>query len=201
MTPAQQELYRLGFARSLMDKAANPQVGGAVANQFNTPAVREIVEALYPAADRQLHNQGQRLLRDLRRETITTSTKNDVMSGARSAELGSDMGRMMEGAQAAADVATGRWGKLLENLSTRLTTQLGRRGATEVLNVLTETDPAQLLPTLNRLARAATTTRERQAYVTTIREMRGRGFERWATPAAILSAGQLGAISGPGRRP
>src|SRR6185503_20416536 len=132
-------------------------------NQFNSPAVREIVQTLYPAADRQLHQQGQRLLRDLAREAMTTMTKNDVMAGARTAELSSDMGRMMEGAQTAADVATGRWSRVLGNLSTRLSTQLGRRGAREVLNILTETDPAQLLPTLNRLARAATTTRERQA--------------------------------------
>jgi hypothetical protein len=177
-TPAQQELFRLGFARSLMDKAANPQIGGAVANQFNTTAVREIVERLYPRADRQLHVQGQRLLRDLRREATTTRTKNDVMSGARTAELGSDMGRMMEGTQTAADVATGRWGKLLENLSTRLSTQLGRRGAREVLDLLTETDPARLLPTLNRLSQAAATSAERQAYVAALREIRSIGVRR-----------------------
>ena len=190
MTPAQQGLFRLGFARKLMDDAANPQVGGAVANKFNTPAVREIVERLYPRADRQLHQQGQRLLRDLRREATTTRTKNDVMSGARTAELGSDMGRMMEGAQAAADVATGRWGKLLENLSTRLSTQLGRRGAREVLDLLTQTDPAQLLPTLNRLAQAATTSQQRQAYVTAVREIRAG--------AARGIAGQVGMAVGRG---
>jgi len=177
-TPAQQELFRLGFAQSLREKAANPQIGGAVANQFNTDAVRQIVERLYPRSDRRLHAQGQRLLRDLRREATTTKTKNDVMVGARTAELGSDMGRMMEGAQTAADVATGRWGRLLENLSTRLSSQIGRRGAREVLDMLTETDPARLLPMLNRLARAAQTTRERQAYVMAIREIRSIGVRR-----------------------
>lgn len=170
MTPAQQELFRLGFARKLMDDAANPQIGGAIANKFNTTAVREIVERLYPRGDRQLYRQGQQLLRDLRREATTTRTKNDVMVGARTAELGSDMGRMMEGAQTAADVATGRWGKLLENLSTRLSTQIGRRGAQEVLRILTETDPAELLPTLNRLARSAQTAAQRRAYAQAIRE-------------------------------
>jgi hypothetical protein len=192
MTPAQQGLYRLGFARSLMDKAANPQIGGAVANQFNSPAVREIVETLYPATDRQLHQQGQRLLRDLQREAITTRTKNDVMSGARTAELGSDMGRVMEGAKTAADVATGRWGKLLDNLSTRLSTQLGRRGSREVLDLLTQTDPAQLLPTLNRLARAAQTTQERQAYVTAIRDAMS-GAIRNLAPVTGIAAGDYAA--------
>ncbi len=184
-TPAQQELFRLGFARKLMDEAANPQIGGAVANKFNSPAVREIVETLYPKSDAALYKQGQKLLRDLNRETITTSTKNDVMVGARTAELGSDMGRMMEGAQAAADLTTGRWGKLLENLSTRLTTQLGRRGAKEVLNILTETDPAQLLPTLNRLARAAATTKERQAYVSAMRDVISGQIARTAPTVGI----------------
>jgi len=187
-TAAQKELFRLGFARKLMDQAANKQIGGAVANQFNSPAVREIVEKLYPKSDPALYKQGQKLLRDLARETITTSTKNDVMAGARTAELGSDMGRMMEGAQAAADLTTGRWGKLLENLSTRLTTQLGRRGAKEVLNILTETDPAQLLPTLNRLARAAATTKERQAYVSAMRDAISGQIFRTA-PTVGIAAG------------
>lgn len=178
MTVAQQELFRLGFARKLMDDAANPQIGGAVANKFNTPAVREIVERLYPRSNPAVYRQGQQLLRDLRREAITTRTKNDVTQGARTAELGSDMGRMMEGAQAAADVATGRWTRLLENLSTRLSTQIGRRGAREVLDLLTQTDPARLLPLLNRLARSATTTQQRQAYVTALREIRSIGTRR-----------------------
>lgn len=172
MTPAQQELYRLGFARNLMDKAANPQIGGAVANQFNTPAVREIVERLYPRADGQLFAQGQRLLRGLRREAGTTGTKNYITAGSQTAEKSSDMGRLMEGAQAAADLATGRWSKLLGNLSTRLTTQLGRRGAAETINLMTMTEPAELLPVLNRLAAAARTTQERQAYVAAIRGVR-----------------------------
>jgi hypothetical protein len=178
MTEAQQELFRLGFARKLMDDAANKQTGAAVANQFNTQAVRDIVERLYPRSNRALHQQGQRLIRDLRREATTTRTKNDVMAGARTAELGSDMGRMMEGAQAAADVATGQFGRLLSNLSTRLSSQIGRRGAREVLDVLTETDPARLLPMLNRLSRAAQSTRERQAYVMAIREVRSIGVRR-----------------------
>jgi hypothetical protein len=172
MTPAQQQLFRVGFARKLMDDAANPQIGAAVANRFNTPAVRELVEALYPASDRALHAQGQRLLRDLRREAITTRTKNDVMAGARTFELGSDAGRLTEGAKAAANVLTGRVNKLLEDLSTRLATQIGQRGAQHALDLLTQTDPAQLLQTLNRLAQASRTTQQRQAYVTAIRALR-----------------------------
>lgn len=172
-TPAQQDLFRLGFARRLMDMAADPQIGGAVANKFNTTAVREIVERLYPQSNRQLWDQGQRLLRDLRREAITTRTKNDVLVGARSAELDSDMARAMEVPKAAAHVATGRWGKLFEDLSTRLSTQLGSRGAREVMDILTQTDPARLLPLLNRLDQAAQNTAQRQQLVQQIRALRG----------------------------
>lgn len=186
-TPAQQELFRLGFARKLMDDIANRQTGAAITNQFSTQAVREIVERIYPRSNAALYAQGQRLLRDLRREATTTRTKNDVMAGARSAELGSDMGRMMEGAKTAADVATGRWGTMLENLSTRLSTQIGRRGAREVLDLLTQTDPAQLLPLLNRLARAAQTTAERQAYAATLAEARRIGVRRLSAMAGQTS--------------
>lgn len=171
-TPAQQELFRLGYARKLMDMAANPQIGGSVAHQFNSPAVREIVERLYPRSNPTLWRQGQEMLRGLRREGITTRTKNDMLSGARTAELSSDMNRMTEGARAAADALSGRYGQLLNNLSTRLTTQIGRRGAREVADILTQTDPAQLGATLDRLARSARTTQQRQAYVTAIRELR-----------------------------
>lgn len=171
MTPAQQELFRLGFARNIQDMAANPQIGGAVANRFNTPAVREIVTRLF-RGDANLVRDGQRLLRDLRREAITTKTKNDLTAGARTAELESDMGNLMQTAQAGADIATGNFGRILQNLSTRLSTQLGRRGAAETLRILTETDPARLLPLLNRLERAARTSGERRAYVTFRRELR-----------------------------
>lgn len=175
MTPAQQELFRLGFARKLKDDAANKQIGGAVANQFNSPAVREIVATLYPKTDKALHAKGQKLIRDLHRETITTNTKNELLKGARTAELGSDMSRMQEGVKTAADALTGRPWKMIENLTTRLTTQLGRKGAKEVLELLTTTEPAELLNVLNRLARAANTTQQRQTYVAAIRQLRNSG--------------------------
>jgi hypothetical protein len=195
-TPAQQELFRLGFARNLMDMAANPQVGGAVANKFNSQAVREIVEELYPKSDAKLWKQGQQLLTDLRREAITTRTKNDVLAGSRTAELNSDMGRAMEGAKAAADVMTGRWGNLLQNLSTRLTTQLGQRGAASVMDILTQTDPAKLLPLLNRLEQAAKGSAQRQQLVHQIRALRGKSSPAIASQLGIQGPGAYNAAAG-----
>lgn len=171
MTPAQKELFRLGFSKNLLDMAANTQIGGAVANKFNTNATREIIQKLY-FGDKTLVRQGQDLLRNLRRESITTKTKNDRLAGSRTAELESDMSRMTEGAKAAADIATGRFGAILSNLATRLTTQLGRKGAAEVSRLTSITDPGELLPLLKRLADAAKSTKERRVYVTAIREIR-----------------------------
>lgn len=194
MTPAQQELFRLGFARKLMDDAANVQIGGAVANKFNTTAVREIVETLYPRSNPQLWEQGQRLLRDLQREALTTRTAREVLSGSRTAELASDMGHLMEGAQAAADVATGRWGNLLQNLSTRLSTQMGQRGAAQMLRMLTETDPAALLPILNRLEQAAQASAQRNALVAQARNLRADVLPALGGQTGILTGRELGAV-------
>ena len=171
MTPAQQNLFRLGFARKIQDDAANPQFGNAVANRFNNQATQDIVRRLW-SGGRDLEAQGERLIRDLRREAITTKTKNDVLAGARSAEYESDMGRLMEGAKAAADVATFNIGGIMRNLSTRLTTQLGQRGAAQTMRILTETDPAQLLPLLNRLEQAAQGTAQRRQLVHDVRALR-----------------------------
>ena len=185
MTPAQQELFRLGFAERLKDMAANRQIGGAVANQFDTTAVREIVERLYPKSDARLWKQGQELIEGLRTEALTTRNKNYQLVGARSAELGSDMERLMQGADAAADVITGRWGNLLHNLSARLKTQLGQRGATEAMRILTETDPAELLPLLNRLEEAAASSAARRQGVLDARQLRSDNLGRLNAPAAV----------------
>lgn len=179
----QQELFRLGFLRSLQDKAGNVREGNAVANQFNSPAVRETIERIFPKAQKDVYKRGQDLIKFLKQEATTTATKNEVLAGSRTAELGSDMGKAMQGAQAAADLATGQVWKVVSNLGTRLSSQIGERGAKEVLEVLTQTDPAKLLPTLNRLAAAAKTTKDRQAYVTAIRELRALNSPRVAAVA------------------
>jgi hypothetical protein len=104
------------------------------------------------------------------------------------------MERAMQIPKTAADLATGRFGKILENLSTRLATQLGSEGAGQVLRILTETDPARLLPIMNRLSRAAQTTQQRQAYVTAIRQLRSAGVARLSAPIGI-SLGRMQAVS------
>jgi len=175
MTPAQQELFRIGFAQRLMDEVSNPQYGHQTVAKFNSPAFRDIVTRLF-SGSREVRQRGERLLRDLQREALTTRTKNEVLSGSRTAELQSDMAGQMETARTAADFATGRVGRILENLANRLASQIGKRAAQEVLDVLTQTDPAEVVPILNRLARAARTQREARAYRDTIRNFNLLGF-------------------------
>lgn len=186
LTDEQQELFRIGFLKRLQDMAANTREGRAVADQFNSPAVQQTIERIFPKSKPEIYKRGQALLKNLKQESTTTRTTRDVLSGSRTAELSSDMDKMLQGAQTAADVATGRFWKVLENLATRLTTQIGERGSKEVLKVLTETDPAKLLQNLNRLAKAAKTTQERRAYVSAIRELRAaKGFRGIAAGTGV----------------
>lgn len=179
MTPTQQEIMRVAFERRMMDDALNVKRGNAAADQFGTEAFDEIVATLYPAprsargpqrtAETQVHHRGQDLIERLRTEAVTTETARDALSGSRTAALQDDMAQMMEGPRAAADALTGRFGKLLENLSNRLTRQIGKRAAQERIRILTDTDPATRLSTLRRLHQEAQTAGERAVLEMAIR--------------------------------
>jgi hypothetical protein len=176
MTPTQQELQRLAFERQMMDDALNVRQGRAAADQFGTESFGQIIDTLYPqSAGREIYRRGQDMLRNLRREAISTETTRDVLAGSRTAPMQDDIAELMEGPRAAADLATGRFGKVIENLSNRLTRMIGQRAAQERMRILTETDPAQMLPMLVRLAREAQNSSQRNAYNAAIREWRRVG--------------------------
>lgn len=179
LTPEQKEVYRLGFLQRLSGAADNARDGAAVANQFQSEAVRKIVRKLFGrdskltnAQNKAIRQRGEQLIKDLRQESTTTRTKNEFLAGSRTAELSHDLDRLTQGAQTAADIATGRWASILANLASRLRYQIGEEQATAIVRALTETDPTRLLPLLNRLAASAKTAGERQAYVTAMREAR-----------------------------
>lgn len=191
MTPTQQEVMRVSFEDQLAAEALGVRRGHAAADQFNSAAFDQIVERLYPrTAGREIYERGQRLLRNLRREAISTETNRDALSGSRTAPLQDDMAALLEGPRAAADLATGRWSKLLENLSNRLTRQIGQTAARERSRILTETDPAQRLQILRRLAREAQSSGERQAYVTTLRDFARVGRRPGTDLGAVISQTQ-----------
>ena len=185
MTPTQQELFRVAFEQRLADDALNTRQMGGAANQFSHRGFREIVEAFYPAprsnmrgearaAQQAVYERGQALLRNLNREAISTGTTNFMTGRANSptAPWQNDIQTRMQNAQAAADLATGRVGRLIENLSNRLAKQIGQRAASAELRILAEMDRPTLLRLLNRLDEAAQGTADRQQLVQRLRELR-----------------------------
>lgn len=181
LNPDQKELYRLSFLKKLDNMVANPRDGAGLANQFQSESVRKVVRRLFSPdktldakTNKAIRERGEELIKRIREENTTTKTLNDVTNrgNTQTAPWAQDMNKFMAGAKAGADVLTGRWGAVLENLSSRLTYQIGERQAKAIMQNLTETDPAKVLPMLNRLARQAETTKERMEYVTAIRHMR-----------------------------
>lgn len=158
MTQPQQELFRMGFARRLMDIASDPNGGSALARQFRGTGTQDMVRQIFEPDD------AEALIRYMRREGITTGTFHDIASGSRTAPLSMDMAKLLASARAGADVATGRWGKLAENVSNRITYGIGQRQGAAILNAATETDPATVLNMLNRMSQHARTSAQRQAY-------------------------------------
>lgn len=190
LNPQQKELYRLSFLKKVDNMVANPRDGAGLANQFQSESVRKVIRRLF-APDKNLdaktnkaiRARGEELIKRIREEATTTKTLNDVTGRGNSptAPWQQDMGKMTAGIKAGADVITGRWGAVLENLSSRLTYQIGEKQAKAIMQNLTETDPSRVLPMLNRLARQAKTTKERMEYVTAIRKMRR------PSPSAMLA--------------
>jgi len=166
MTPEQQHLFRLGFARKLMDLATGSNEGANAVAKFQNEGWRQTIRRIFP------QDQADALIRGMRRENITTGTRNDILRGSQTAEKMSDMSKLMAGAKAAADFATASPIRWIENLGNRLAYQIGERQSQEIIRILAETDPPQLLRTLNALAGRARTAAERYAYVTAAKELR-----------------------------
>lgn len=197
LTPTRQEVMRVAFENRMASDALGTTRGHAAADRFQNDAFDQIIDTMYPrprsgsrgearAAEQAVFDRGQALRRNLRREAITTETTRDALRGSRTAALQDDMAALMEGPRTAADMMTGRWSKVLENLSNRLTRQIGQRAAQERIRILTTTDPAEMLPMLNRLAREAATAGEREVY---------RGFLRDFARVGRRQAAEIGAIS------
>ena len=196
LNPDQKDLYRLSFLQKLDNMVANPRDGAGLANQFQSESVRKVIRRLFspdkrlsPKENKAIRSRGEELIKRLREEATTTKTLNEVTGRGNSptAPWQQDMGKFMAGAKAGADVLTGRWGAVLDNLTNRLTYQIGERQAKAIMQTLTETEPSKVLPMLNRLARQAKTTKERMEYVTAIRQFRKAG------PGSSLGTGIVAA--------
>ena len=82
------------------------------------------------------------------------------------------------------------FGGMMKNLSTRLTTQLGQRGAAETMKILTETDPAKLDRLYSALARVEEMDRRltNRSLPPTLRANDKRGSGRRHTPQPVVSS-------------
>ena len=157
LSPANKELFRLGFERKLTDLAANPKEGTGVAAQFTSPAFREIVTELYGEK-----NAG-RLINFFNREAITTNVKNAIFGNSNTAQTAFDIDEAMSAAKAAAALGRGNVTGFLERAGESLAQQIGAKRATYVVRRLTETNPADMLATLDRLIEMAPSVAERNA--------------------------------------
>jgi hypothetical protein len=181
MTSEQQELFRLGFERKVTDMVMNPKDATAAASQFSTPAFREIVNEVYPPT------RAQDLIRLLNRENITTRTKNTIFGNSNTAQTQQDIDVAMQNARAAANALSGRWGAVMNDWSTWLARQIGEQKATQTIRTLTNTNPAEMLQTLDRLIAQAGTDTERQALRTIAGEARQLMFTYGATAANLAN--------------
>lgn len=171
LTPTQQEIQRVSFEEKMASEALNVKRGNAAADQFQSDAFDHIVEAMYPKpAGKAVWQRGQNMLKRLRTAAVTTETARDLLSGSRTAPLQNDIAALMEGPKAAANLATGRFHKIMEDLANNLARKIGGKAAEERIKIATETDPAKLLMHLKRLATEAKTSAERQAYAIAIKE-------------------------------
>ncbi len=176
MTPAQQAIFRDSFGTALRDKALSTPKGNQVANQYSSDGFRQIIERLFPKSDKALYKDGQDLLKELNVERVTTKTKNDMLSGSRTAELSSDMDAINTPAEAAAHAFTGNWWGIMRTLGKRLSQQIGTEGAKRSLKILSETSPEEMPGILTRLAQEADSSAKRQAYVMALKAYKKAGF-------------------------
>jgi hypothetical protein len=196
LTPVQQGVVRTAFEDNLANIALNTTDGNAAAKRFQSEGFRQLVEAFYPKSQPEVYRRGQALIKRLKRESITTNTGQFVTNSRNSptALIASDVDSAMQNAAAAADLATGRFGKLLERVSDKLAKQYGAEAAGHQLRIVTETDPAKLLPLLRRLEASFATASQRQGKVHDARALRSVN-----RPAVALGVGT--AASGQYNRP
>lgn len=145
MTKEQKELFRLGFVRNLQDRVANKREGADVAKELNTDGMKRLINTMFPK------KQAARLIQDIEREAVTTETLRGVFQGSRTAPLLDDMNALKQDASLAANLMTGNLAGTWRDLADRVMRGLNEKQSEEIIKLLTNTDPAQLLPMLDKL--------------------------------------------------
>jgi hypothetical protein len=191
MDPQQQELFQRGFSTKLRSMINAKSEGQDVASQFNNENTRNFIREVVPG-------QADALIRNLSREAITTRTKNAIYGNSTTAQQTYDVNQAMEAARTAGHVGRGAIGRVLDDWGTWVARKIGEDRATHVVRQLTETDPAEMLRTLDRLIATAPSHIERNALSVLRGQVRPYGPGRaWLAGEAAQSTDRAGESSKP----
>lgn len=148
LSEEQKELARLGLARQLMDRIANKREGHDVTQELSTEGTKRIIARVFPG------KRGQRLIRDIEREGITSDTLREVFGGSRTAPLMEDMKQLGQDAALVGNLMSGNVGGSLREAASRIMRGLNEQQSKEITQLLTNTRQEDLLPILDALQKA-----------------------------------------------
>lgn len=157
MTPEQRQMIRLGFLQRMADDVENKRLGNETVGQFRTRAAQRLIRRIVGGGD------AERLISDIRREALTTKTLRDLYSGSRTAPLAEDMKALEENAGLAAAALTGNVRGVMASLGARLRRQIGSRQAREIVDMLTEMEPARRMMVMREIEAGLAATQRRGA--------------------------------------
>jgi hypothetical protein len=144
----QKDLFRLGFVRQLQDRVANKREGHDVTQDLSTDGVKRLIVKIFPG------KPGQRLIRDIEREGVTSDTLREVFGGSRTAPLMEDMKQLGQDAALVGNLMSGNVGGTIKQAADRLMRGLNERQSKEIVDLLTNTRQEELLPILDALQKA-----------------------------------------------
>lgn len=148
LSEEQKELARLGLARQIMDRVTNKRESHDVTQELSTDSVNRVLGKVFP------DKSGQRLIRDMEREGITTDTLRDVFGGSQTAPRLQDLGKLQEDAALVGNIVTGNIPGTIKQAADRIMRGLNEQQSREIIQLLTNTRQEELLPLLDALQKA-----------------------------------------------
>lgn len=148
MPDEQKSLVRLGLVRQLQDRVLNKGEGHDVTAQLSNEGMNRMILRVFPP------KVGQRLIRDVQREGITTDTLREVFGGSRTAPMMEDMKQLGQDAALVGNLLSGNVGGSLREAASRIMRGLNEKQSQEITTLLTNTRPEDLLPLIDALGKA-----------------------------------------------
>lgn len=147
--PEQQELFRAAFKHKLVGDVLNTPEGRTnAARRFSSQKAKDFLGEVFPG------KEGDRLLTDLAKENIGFETLMDVFGGSRTAPLWNSMENIRDAHRLAQDLAHGNVPGLIARLAKRAATHSTAKEVGIIVDKLTQTDPAQVLPFIQGVKQA-----------------------------------------------